>query len=305
MKSREFTARQDARRLDVFLTTAGLDLSRAQAQRLIRQGRVLINGVIHLPSDRVHTGDVVAVTIPDPEPVGLAAESIHLTIVYQDDDLLVVDKPAGLTVHPSPGHPSGTLVNALLAIYPDLPGIGGEKRPGIVHRLDKDTSGLIMVAKTEQAHRELSRQLKERSIKKGYLALVHGRVKSRDGAIDAPIARDQRHRKRMAVLSWGRPARTSYRVLWQSEQYTLVEASPETGRTHQIRVHMAHIGHPLDGDVLYGGKDLGLSRHFLHAHKLGFTHPVSGQWLEFQSPLPQELRRLLESIGAAAVIANK
>ncbi|MBM3925172.1 MAG: RluA family pseudouridine synthase [SAR202 cluster bacterium] len=304
MKTREFTARQDSRRLDLFLTATDLNLSRAQAQRLIKQGRVILNGVLHLPSDRVRVGDLVSVTIPDPAPAGLAAESIPLNIVYQDDDLLVVDKPAGLTVHPSPGHPSGTLVNALLALYPDLPGIGGEQRPGIVHRLDKDTSGLIMVAKTEQAHRELSRQLKERSIKKGYLVLVHGRVKSKEGVVDAPIARDQRHRKRMAVLSWGRHARTRYRVLWQCDLYTLVEASPETGRTHQIRVHMAHLGHPLVGDTLYSGKNVGISRHFLHAHKLGFTHPISGQWQDFQSPLPDELRCLLESVGGAGVVEN-
>jgi 23S rRNA pseudouridine1911/1915/1917 synthase len=296
MKTRELTARQDVRRLDVFLTAADLALSRAQAQRLIKQGRVLVNGVLLLPSDRVRAGDIVSITIPTPQPTGLVAESIPLAIVYQDNDLLVVDKPAGLTVHPSPGRPSGTLVNALLALYPDLPGIGGEQRPGIVHRLDKDTSGLIMVAKTEHAHQDLSRQLKERLIKKGYLALVHGRIKTKEGVIDAPIARDQRHRKRMAVLSWGRHARTQYRVLWQSEKYTLVESSPETGRTHQIRVHLAHLGHPLVGDTLYGGKNLGIPRHFLHAHKLGFTHPVSGQWLEFQSPLPDELCRLLESM---------
>jgi 23S rRNA pseudouridine1911/1915/1917 synthase len=222
-----------------------------------------------------------------------------LSIVYDDDHMLVVDKPAGLTVHPAPGHPSRTLVNALLAIYPNLPGIGGQRRPGIVHRLDKDSSGLMMVAKTEDAHRHLSTQLKNRQVRKGYLALATGRLTPRERVIDAPIARDPRHRKRMAVIPGGREASTPYKVRRYLKGFTLVEVRPKTGRTHQIRVHLASLGHPLLGDALYGGRNPLLSRHFLHAYLLGFQHPDTNQWMEITAPLPEELEKLSEETQGA------
>jgi 23S rRNA pseudouridine1911/1915/1917 synthase len=220
-------------------------------------------------------------------------------VVYQDDGLIVIDKPAGLSVHPGPGHSDGTLVNALLARCPDIKGIGGVIRPGIVHRLDKDTSGLMVVAKTEQAHQSLSAQFKEHRVAKGYLALVIGTVKPADGRVDAPIARDPRHRKRMAVVMGGREALTRYRVIQRFNEYSLLEVYPETGRTHQIRVHLTYLGHPLLGDGVYGKRSPLLDRHFLHAHHLGFRHPTSGEPLEFRSALPDDLQHAVESLRSA------
>jgi 23S rRNA pseudouridine1911/1915/1917 synthase len=219
-----------------------------------------------------------------------------LTVVYQDDALIVIDKPAGLSVHPGPGHSDGTLVNALLARCPDIQGIGGVIRPGIVHRLDKDTSGLMLVAKTEEAHQSLSAQFKEHTVTKGYLALSVGVVEPASGQIDAPIARDPRHRKRMAVVMGGREARTRYQVVQRFDGYSLLEVYPETGRTHQIRVHLAYLGHPLLGDGVYGKRSPLLDRHFLHAHYLGFRHPTSGELIEFRSDLPDDLRRAVETL---------
>ena len=294
METRELWVTRGAQRLDQYLACQDLELSRAQLQRLIREGSVLLNGAIPKASDGVKVGDHIVVTLPPPTPSKLTPQAIPLDIVYQDQALLVVNKPAGLTVHPSPGHSSDTLVNALLAIYPDLPGIGGEQRPGIVHRLDKDTSGLMMVAKSARAHNGLSQQIKDRRIRKGYLALVSGKLAPDEGLIDAPIARDPRHRKRMAVVQEGRDARTKYKISERLDGFTLVQVYPETGRTHQIRVHFASMGHPLVGDTVYGGKSSLLSHHFLHAHLLGFRHPITNEYLEFTSPLPEELEEVLK-----------
>ena len=280
-------------RLDRYLAAQDLGLSRARLQGLIREGCVTLNGGTAKASAMVKAGDRVEVRIPPPQPLGLMPEKIPLDIVYEDVHLAVVDKPAGLTVHPAPGHASGTLVNALLARYPDLPGIGGRQRPGIVHRLDKDTSGLMVVAKTESAHHSLSEQIQERWIRKGYTALVGGVVADDKGMIDAPIGRDIRHRKRMAVVEGGRPSWTRYQVVRSAGKATLVEVFPTTGRTHQIRVHFASLGHPLVGDALYGGRTDVLDRQFLHAHLLGFEHPQSGENVEFRSSLPPELRQTL------------
>jgi len=286
-------------RLDRFLAARCPDLSRSRIQQLIESGHVAVNGHAAKAAHRLKSGDVVAVTVPPPQPApGLSPEDIPLTVVYEDADLLVVDKPAGLTVHPAPGHPSGTLVNALLARVPDLGGVGGELRPGIVHRLDKDTSGLIVVAKHERALRHLQAQFKARQVRKAYLALVHRRVQPAEGVIDAPIARDPRNRKRMAVVADGRAAVTRYRVVRYLPDYTLVEAEPATGRTHQIRVHFAHIGHPLAGDPLYGGLTKLVARQFLHAHRLTFRLP-SGEERTFSSPLPEDLEQALTAAGGA------
>ena len=288
-------------RLDRYLAAQDLGLSRARLQRLIREGYVTLNGGTAKASAVVKAGDRVGVNIPPPQPLGLMPENIPLDIVYEDAHLAVVDKPAGMTVHPAPGHASGTLVNALLWRYPNLPGIGGWQRPGIVHRLDKDTSGLMVVAKTEGAHHHLSEQIQERHIRKGYTALVAGIIEDDEGIIDAPIGRDLRHRKRMAVVEGGRASVTRYSVVRRVGGCTLVEVFPTTGRTHQIRVHFASLGHPLVGDVLYGGRTDVLDRQFLHAHLLGFEHPQSGEYVEFRSPLPMELRVALENVEGRGI----
>jgi len=233
------------------------------------------------------------VRIPPPQPLDVEPEAIPLRIVYEDEDLLVVDKPAGLTVHPAPGHARHTLVNALLAHCGDLSGVGGVLRPGIVHRLDKDTSGLLLVAKNDRAHAGLSRQLKERTVEKGYLALVRGRIEQPEGVIEGAIGRDPRNRKRMAIVEGGRPARTAYRVREYLDGMTLVEVAPSTGRTHQIRVHFAAAGHPIVGDALYGKPSSLVGRQFLHAYRLAFRHPADGRAVAFESPLPADLEEAL------------
>ena len=283
-------------RLDRFLSGQCPDLSRSRIQALIGEGSATIDGRAVKPSTKVRRGQVVELRIPEPMPSEIEAQRIPLSIVYEDGDLLVVDKPAGMTVHPAPGHPDGTLVNAALAHCPDLQGIGGTVRPGIVHRLDKDTSGLIVVAKNERAHRLLSAQLKARTVTKAYIALTQGRVSRREAIIDAPIGRSSVNRKRMAITERGRDAVTRYRVLRRYAAHTLVEVCPTTGRTHQIRVHFASLGHPLVGDATYGKADGRLGRHFLHASTLGFTHPSSGDYCEFASALPTELEAFLRSI---------
>ena len=289
----------DVDRLDMFLARhGGLGLTRSQVVRLVDEGHILLNGSIPKAGRRLRSGDCISVTVPPPRPVDLVPEEIPLNIVYQDGEVLVVDKPAGLTVHPAPGHPSHTLVNALLALCPDLKGIGGELRPGIVHRLDKDTSGLMVVAKSAGAHLGLTRQIKERAFHKGYLALARGSVGPAEGIIEATIGRDPRNRKRMAVVPGGRNALTRYVVRRYYGEYSFVEVFPETGRTHQIRVHFASMGHPLVGDVLYGGGSCLLGRQFLHAHLLGFHHPTTDEYLEFTSPLPMDLRVAIEALEA-------
>jgi 23S rRNA pseudouridine1911/1915/1917 synthase len=273
------------------------DLSRSQVQRLIEEGRVTLNGQPVRASQAVRTGDRLEVIIPAPEPTDLIPEEIPLDIVYEDADIVVVNKPAGLVVHPAPGHPRGTLVNALLARYPNL-SVGGRLRPGIVHRLDKDTSGLLVVARHDTAHRSLVNQMKRRTVLKAYLVLVKGHMPAWEGMIDAPIGRHPKNRKRMAVVAQGRPSKTHYRVLEELGEYTLVEARLETGRTHQIRVHLAHSGQPILGDPTYGRQAgaMGLPRQFLHAYRLGFRLPESGEYREFQSPLPEELAVVLDRL---------
>jgi 23S rRNA pseudouridine1911/1915/1917 synthase len=288
-------------RLDVFLARAAA-ISRAAAQRLIAEGAVSASGVPRRrPAERLQAGERLEVRLPPPRPSAPEPEAVPLRIVYEDDHLLVIDKPAGMTVHPAPGHARGTLVNAVLAHCPDLPGIGGVQRPGIVHRLDKDTSGLIVVAKSEAAHRVLASQLKERRVEKTYLALVQGRLEPAAAVIDAPIGRDPSNRRRMAIVrAGGREARTAYVVRASYPDHTLVEARPETGRTHQVRVHFASLGRPLAGDVLYGGcRDLA-PRQFLHAWRLRFRHPVDGRELSFEAPLPADLEGVIAELDRHA-----
>ena len=296
-------------RLDSWLA-ARLDLSRSRAAQLIEQGRVTLNGAVPRKRDRPAPGDRVEVVIPPPEPSGLAAEDIPLAIVYQDDDLLVIDKPAGLVVHPAPGNPTGTLVNALLHAVGDLSGIGGVLRPGIVHRLDKDTSGLMIVAKHDEAHRTLSAELKARRISRAYLAAAWGHLPGDEVPVDAPIGRHPTERKRMAVVPDGRPARTRFIRVERWRAADLVRAELETGRTHQIRVHLLHLGHPVVGDRTYApDRHRGVSgperawaaglarrvpRQFLHATELRFTHPRTGDPMRFDAPLPPDLAAAAE-----------
>ncbi|MEK7310589.1 MAG: RluA family pseudouridine synthase, partial [Chloroflexota bacterium] len=264
-------------RIDRYLANAVPDLSRAQIQRLIDDSFVTVNNVpVAKASQRINDGDEIVVTIPPPAPTTLTPESIPLNVVYEDGDLIVIDKPAGMVVHPAAGHPGGTLVNAVLAHAPDLEGVGDERRPGIVHRLDRDTSGLIVVAKNDRAHRHLQSQFKDRVAQKLYLALVVGKPPSPTGRIEAPIGRDPKNRQRMAVTSGdsGRDATTVYRTVESFKQFTLIEAEPKTGRTHQIRVHLTFLGCPIAGDPLYatprsvGVRLPGLHRQFLHATRL-------------------------------------
>ena len=295
---RELRADKSGERLDVFVARSIPELTRSRASKLIDEGLVSVDGTqASKVSKKLSAGQRVAVTIPPPKPTKIEPEAMPLSIVYEDGDLLVVDKPAGLAVHPSPGHSSHTLVNGILAHCDDLSGIGGVKRPGIVHRLDKDTSGLIIVAKNDAAHVSLARQLKERKVEKMYVALVEGCVTPPEGRIEAPIARDVKHRRRMAVVENGRDARTSYRVLREIGRRTLLEVRPQTGRTHQIRVHLASIGHPITGDALYGRRgDAPVARQFLHARRLVFLHPRTGERLELEAPLAEDLQQALEAL---------
>jgi len=290
------------RRLDRFLAEGVPELSRSAAQRLIAGGKVAVNGELLKASYKVKPGDLVVVSLPGLEANEPVAEPIPLTVVYEDDALMVVDKPPGMVVHPSPGHTGGTLVNALLAYCPDL--AGGGDRPGIVHRLDQHTSGLILVAKGEKARRGLQQQFKDRLVQKAYLALLDGHLQPAWGRIEAPVGRDPRHRQRMSVLPGGREAVTEYHVLEQyahqtgmaAGDYALVEAGPRTGRTHQIRVHFASVGHPVVGDSVYGRRrpQLPVPRQFLHAWRLGFKHPKTGQRINLETPLPPDLASVLE-----------
>ena len=294
-----FVADAAGERLDRFLSRRLPDISRSRLRSLIANGRASVDGAPAKPALRLRLGQAVALRLPPPEPSGLAAQPMPLRVAYQDADIIVVDKPAGLTVHPAPGHPDWTLVNALLALCPDLRAIGGTARPGIVHRLDKDTSGLMVAAKNDAAHRALSEQLRRREFTKAYIALARGEVSPPEAVIDAPIGRARGDRRRMAIAAGGREAITRYRTLRRVGENTLLEARPTTGRTHQIRVHLASIGHPLIGDAIYGKPDAALNRHFLHASLLGFRHPKSGDRCEFQSELPAELRGYLRSAASA------
>ena len=286
-------------RLDVFLADRCSDLSRSRIRRLIDDGYVTVDDRPSKASTRLSAGQIVRLEVPPPSPAELLPWDVPLPVVFEDNDLIVIDKPAGMTVHPAPGNEDRTLANAVLAYVPGIEGIGGERRPGIVHRLDKDTSGLIVVAKNERAHAHLSDQFKSREVSKIYLALVAGHPSPPEADIDAPIGRHPYDRQRMAIVSTGRPAITRYRVVTSYRRTTLVEARPRTGRTHQIRVHLASVGHPVVGDVVYGRPVEGLSRQFLHAFRLAFIHPASGETIRFTAELPSDLRSYLDRLEPA------
>lgn len=302
-------AEHDGLRLDHFLASLIPDISRSQLQRLIKEGRVSADGLQIKPGALVHEGLAVRIDVPAPAPSSVAAEDIPLTVLHDDADLIVVDKPAGMVVHPGAGHRQGTLVNALLHHADDLSGIGGEERPGIVHRLDRGTSGLMVVAKHDLAHRELSRQFQDREVEKTYLALVWGGVEA-GRRIDLPIGRDPKDRQKMSTRArHARDAVTRIIGATPMRGVTLVEVAIDTGRTHQIRVHLSAIQHPVIGDATYGGvrrhvaADVRpvnrLERPFLHAHRLGFTHPSDGRRLSFESPLPPDLQAVLDALREA------
>jgi 23S rRNA pseudouridine1911/1915/1917 synthase len=295
-------------RLDRALTAAVPELSRMQWQRLIREGLVTVDGERARPSYRIVGGEQLVATVPNVVEASVQAEDIPLDVRYEDRDLIVINKPAGMVVHPSLGHEGGTLVNALLAHCPDLEGVGGERRPGIVHRLDKDTSGLIVAAKHDHALWYLQNQFKQRTIVKVYLALVSGSLQPPEAIIDAPIGRDPRHRQKMAVVTTtrgdARPAQTAYRALTYygtgTEGYTYAECRPHTGRKHQIRVHLTYVGFPVVGDPLYGRRKdpLALSRHFLHAAELTFRRPSDDEELHITAELPDDLQAALARLSS-------
>ncbi|AGY56753.1 RluA family pseudouridine synthase [Gloeobacter kilaueensis] len=283
-------------RLDRWLALQVTDLSRGRIQDLIDRGLVLRNGLPCRPRDPVRAGDALELTIPVPEPSGIEARAMALDVIYEDAELLVIDKPKGLVVHPAPGHSDDTLVNALLAHCENLSGINGTQRPGIVHRLDKDTTGLLVVAKTDRAHQSLQAQIQAKTARRDYLAIVAGAPAQIEGTIDAPIGRHPVHRQKMAVQPKGRVAITRWRVVERLGNFSLVEFGLETGRTHQIRVHCLHKGWPILGDPLYGSakSPVNLEGQALHAYRLAFDHPLSGERLCFEAPLPAEMTKLLE-----------
>ena len=298
--TRELTAATEHAgvRLDAFLSADGA-LTRSQAARLIAEGRVRVNGKTAAKSARLSGGETVTVDVPQLRETALPPQDIPLDVVYEDDDVIVVNKPTGLVVHPAPGHPDGTLVNALLHHCGDsLSGIGGEKRPGIVHRIDRDTSGLIIAAKNDAAHLALSAQLKDHSLSRTYECLVTGNMKQDSGTVDAPIGRSSADRKKMAVVPTGRRAVTHWEVVARYPGVTHLRCRLETGRTHQIRVHMAYIGHPILGDTVYGAKKPvpGLTGQCLHAAGLRFVHPRTGEPVELHCPLPPEFIAMLQKL---------
>ncbi len=302
-----FTLDRRAARLDQFLAAAHPAISRSRWKQLIEAGHVVLNGApVRKPNTALAPGDALVCTLPDPEPAGLVPAAIPLDILHEDADLVVLNKPAGLVVHPAPGHAAGTLVNALLHHCADLQGIGGELRPGIVHRLDKDTSGVLVVAKNEPTHAALVAQFAAHTVEKEYLALVWGAPAKKSGTVDLPIGRHPVHRQKMAVTAKGRTAVTRYEILAAGPRAALLRVRIETGRTHQIRVHLARLGHPVVGDTTYGRARPGLPpglvipRQMLHAHRLRFTHPRSGRSLEFTAPPPPDFAAAQKILGPQA-----
>jgi 23S rRNA pseudouridine1911/1915/1917 synthase len=289
----------EGERIDKFITEAlEEDISRTLVQQWVKDGHVKVNGKAVKPNYKLSLQDVIALVIPEPQGVELLAENIPLNVVYEDSDVIVINKQRGLVVHPAPGHYSGTLVNALMYHCKDLSGINGELRPGIVHRIDKDTSGLIMSAKNDKAHASLAEQLKAHTVNRKYMALVHGYIQHDQGTIDAPIGRDSHDRKMYTVTEKNsKTAVTHFVVIERFGDFTLVELKLETGRTHQIRVHMKFIGHPLVGDPMYGkSKGMLMDGQALHAAILGFTHPRTGEWLQFEAPIPPDMENLISTI---------
>lgn len=302
MKIKEFIVEEDFKdkRLDVYLSSKLENKSRTFIQNLIEEGRVLVYNFPKKSNYRLKIADKIKITIPDPISLDIKSEDIPLDIIYEDSDVIVVNKPQGMIVHPAPGVYEGTLVNALMNHCKDLSGINGVTRPGIVHRIDKETSGILVVAKNDYAHNSLAKQLKEHSMKRIYIALVEGIIKEDEGTINEPLGRHPIERIKIAVIKGGRHAVTHYKVLERFKSYTLIECRLETGRTHQIRVHMAYIKHPLVGDKVYGYKKqrFNLQGQLLHAKTLGFIHPSTGEFMEFSSEIPKHFENVLKVLKA-------
>ncbi|MGG5253019.1 RluA family pseudouridine synthase [Neobacillus sp. SM06] len=299
MEKMEHIVHEDQKgdRIDKVLSLLNEDWSRSQVQQWIKEGLVLVNQQHVKTNYKVSLDDHIEIRLPEPEVLDVAPEEMDLDIYYEDSDVLVVNKPRGMVVHPAPGHLTGTLVNGLMAHCKDLSGINGVLRPGIVHRIDKDTSGLLMVAKTDKAHESLVNQLVEKTVTRKYKAIVHGVIPHDFGTIDAPLGRDPKDRQSMTVVDAGKHAVTHFQVLERFQNYTFIECQLETGRTHQIRVHMKYIGYPLAGDPKYGPKKtLDIDGQALHAGILGFVHPRTAEYLEFEAPLPDDFTRLLEQL---------
>lgn len=287
----------NGQRLDTFIFNLVPALSRSQAQNLIEYGFVILNEQTAKSSTKVKLGDQIQITIPHQQSAAKPQpENIPIKKIFENDDLVVLDKVAGLVVHTAPGHPSGTLVNALLSHYPEISKVGNESRPGLVHRLDAETSGLMVVARNQKSYKELISQIKSHSFDKTYIGLVKGSPKPPEGSINAPIARNPRSRQKMAVVEGGRESFTEYKSILSFAHFTLMEIKPKTGRTHQIRVHFSTMGHPIAGDKKYGGKVPFLNRQFLHAHKLGFKLPSTGQFVEFTSEIPADLEKVISEL---------
>ena len=300
MEQMSLISKKKGERIDKFLGENLGDLSRSYIQKLLKDGLILVNGKKVKANYKLNAGDQIDVEVPDPEPLDIAAENIPLDILYEDDYVLIVNKPKDMVVHPSAGHTSGTLVNAVMAHCGEhLSGINGVLRPGIVHRIDKDTTGALLICKDDVVHRDLAEQLKEHSIKRRYRAVVQGNLKEDEGTVNAPVGRHPTDRKKMAINHKnGKEAITHYKVLERFGQATYIECRLETGRTHQIRVHMASLGHPLLGDTVYGSSKnpYHLQGQALHAMILGFVHPITGEYLEFEAPLPEYFSKLLEKL---------
>lgn len=287
------------KRLDAYVSQINNKITRTAAQRLIEENHILVNSKQQKVSYKVKIGDIITIEQPTPKEIELKAENIPIDIIYEDDNIIVVNKPKGMVVHPANGNPNGTLVNAIMAICKDsLSGIGGEIRPGIVHRLDKDTSGLLIIAKNDEAHVNMSEQIKNHEVKKTYIALVRGIIKENEATIDMPIGRSQSDRKKMAVNKNGKNAVTHIKVLKRYDKYTLLEIHIETGRTHQIRVHLSHIGYPIIGDYTYsnGKNEFGIIGQCLHAQRLEFKHPITQKKMKLEAPLPKYFEEILKKL---------
>lgn len=296
---KEIIVEEPGKRLDVYVPSQDEEITRTSAQRLIEQGNILVNGKKQKVSYKVALGDVITIEEVQAQNIELKAQDIPIEVIYEDDDIIVVNKPKGMVVHPANGNPDGTLVNAIMAICKDsLSGIGGEIRPGIVHRLDKDTSGLLIVAKNDKAHVNMSEQIKNHEVKKTYIALVRGIVKENEATIDMPIGRSNSDRKKMAVTKNGRNAITHIKVLKRFDKYTLLQVNIETGRTHQIRVHLSHIGYPIVGDYTYsnGKNEFGVIGQCLHAQKLEFKHPITGKEMALEAPFPEYFENIIKKL---------
>ena len=295
----KYIVEESGKRLDAYITSIDSEITRTAVQRLIEQGNILVNGEKKKTAYKVSNGDIITIEKEEPKEIELKAQNIPIDIIYEDDDIIVVNKPKGMVVHPANGNPDGTLVNAIMAICKDsLSGIGGEIRPGIVHRLDKDTSGLLIVAKNDKAHVNMSEQIKNHEVKKTYIALVRGVVKENEATIDMPIGRSTSDRKKMAVIKTGRNAVTHIKVLKRYNKYTLLQVNIETGRTHQIRVHLSHIGYPIVGDYTYsnGKNEFGVVGQCLHAKCLEFKHPITGTEMKLEAPLPKYFEEIIQKL---------